>query len=133
MKILFRLALSLFTFLLFSCNKMESANANEAVAGTWKLVETLADPGDGSGTWQPATGTAQTYLLFYNNGLIGGNAFPEARNYTVMNDTTVKFTYADGTFINYTYALSETTLVLSGGGCIEACGAKFIRETTSHN
>jgi hypothetical protein len=133
MKALFRFTLPLFIFLLFSCNKSESASANEAVSGTWKLVETLTDPGDGSGIWQPSTGAAHTYLLFYDNGLIGGNAFPEARNYAVANDTTIKFTYADGTFINYTYTLSETTLVLSGGGCIEACGAKFVRETTPHN
>jgi hypothetical protein len=133
MKTLFRLAVPLFTFLLFSCNKSESVNTHEAVAGTWKLVETLADPGDGSGAWQPVTGTSQTYLLFYDNGMIGGNAFPEARNYAVVNGTTIKFTYADGTFINYSYTLSESTLVLSGGGCIEACGAKFVRETATHN
>lgn len=27
---------------------------NSSIVGKWKLSEYLADPGDGSGTWQPA-------------------------------------------------------------------------------
>lgn len=112
--------------ILISCSKSDSACAEKtALTGNWKLVETLADPGDGSGTWQPAAHPLT--LTFTSNGSIGGDAFPQARHYEVSSDTNLRFTFADGTFINYNYTLTETTLVLSGGGCIEACGAKFIK------
>jgi hypothetical protein len=119
------------TLLLFSCSKSESNSMDQAgLPGTWTLVETLADPGDGSGTWQPAT--APLALTFTANGTIEGNAFPQARRYQVLSTTTIKFIYADDTFIIYNYALTESVLSLSGGGCIEACGLKFIKRRSGH-
>ena len=117
--------------LLFSCTKSESGtNSKATLPGTWTLVETLADPGDGSGTWQPAA-TPLT-LTFAADGIITGDAFPQARRYEVLGNTTIKFIYADGTFINYNYVLTETTLSLSGGGCIEACGVRFSKSRLLH-
>ena len=117
--------------MLFSCSKSDTHTAGStALAGTWKLVETLADPGNGSGTWRPAPNAL--LLTFTPDGRIGGNAFPQARTYEVTSSTDMRFTFADGTFINYNYTLSDATLVLSGGGCIEACGAKFKKEGVLH-
>lgn len=126
------LFLMLCMVVLVSCSKSDANCADKgAVTGTWKLVETLADPGDGSGKWQPAS--ASLTLTFHPDGAIGGDAFPQARRYEVASNTNLRFTFADGTFINYNYALTETTLTLSGGGCIEACGAKFIKTSSSNH
>jgi hypothetical protein len=120
------LFLLLFTIMLPACRKTDrSAGNNTTLPGTWTLVETLTDPGDGSGTWKPAP--APLSLLFTNNGRIQGSAFPQARQYELLSDTSIKFIYADGTFIIYNYAFTNSALVLSGGGCIEACGLKFIK------
>jgi hypothetical protein len=125
------LLLPLCTTLLVSCRKGDSVSTEKtALTGTWKLIETLAGPGDGSGTWQPAA--SPLVITFNTDGSLAGNAFPQARSYDVASDTDIRFTFADGTFINYNYALTATTLILSGGGCIEACGAKFIKTGAKH-
>lgn len=121
----------LFSGVLLSCSKSDShTSADTSLPGTWKLIETLADPGDGSGTWQPATQLVT--LTFTDGGFIQGNAFPQARRYEVTSDTNIRFTFSDGTFINYNYTLTDGMLVLSGGGCVEACGAKFKKVSTLH-
>ncbi len=109
-----------------SCSKSDSTTLGKtALPGMWTLTETLVDPGDGSGTWKPAP--APLTLTFTTDGRIDGNAFPQARTYNLTNDSSIRFTFSDGTFINYNYVFSSSTLVLSGGGCIEACGLKFIK------
>jgi hypothetical protein len=124
------LFLLLFTIVLPACRKTDrTAGNNATLPGTWTLVETLTDPGDGSGTWKPAQ--APLVLLFTGDGHIQGSAFPQARQYTVLNENTIKFVYADGTFILYNYTLSGSKLMLSGGGCIEACGLKFSKTNTT--
>src|SRR5215218_8415958 len=124
------LFLLLFTILLPACRKTDRTSGNNAtLPGTWTLMETLVDPGDGSGTWKPAQ--LPLVLLFTNDGHIKGSAFPQAWQYTVLNDTTIKFVYADGTFIIYNYAVSGSSLMLSGGGCIEACGLKFSKSSST--
>ena len=112
---------------LFSCSKSDSNVVTKTpFSGTWQLAETLADIGNGSGTWQPAT--EPLLLTFTTDGRIEGTAFPQARRYVVTSDKNIRFIYADSTFINYNYSLVNTTLVLSGGGCIEACGLKFKKQ-----
>ena len=124
------LLLLLFMMILPACRKTDrAAGNNKTLPGTWTLVETLADPGDGSGTWKPAS--APLTLLFTTGNDIKGSAFPQARRYEVLGDTTIKFIYADGTFIIYNYAITSSSLVLSGGGCIEACGLKFSKSSTT--
>lgn len=113
-------------FLLFcifaSCSKSGSESTEKtALTGTWKLSQTLA----GSGTWQPAADPL--VISFHAGGALSGNAFPQAERYDVASISNLRFTFTDGTFIFYNYALTGTTLELSGGGCIEACGAKFVK------
>jgi hypothetical protein len=95
--------------------------------GEWKMVESLVDPGDGSGVYQPVEGN---YTL------------------TCYADSTVHFNYAvcfeergdeikEGIFssdsisitncgFSYGYELSRETLFLYPP-CIEPCGLKFIK------
>lgn len=75
--------------LLVSCSKSDETCADKTVlTGTWKLVETLADPGDGSGTWQPAVHPLT--ITFSPTGNLAGDAFPQARSYQVTSDTNLR-------------------------------------------
>lgn len=121
------LFLLLCSAVLFSCSKSDSNVVTKTpLPGAWQLVETLSDPGNGSGMWQPAP--ESLLLTFTTDGRIEGTAFPQARRYVVTSDKNIRFIYADSTFINYNYTLANTTLVLSGGGCIEVCGLKFKKQ-----
>lgn len=87
MKHLLRLALLLCVASLLACHKTDSNTAGtSSIAGTWQLVETLADPGDGSGTWRAVTTADQTFITFTANGQIQGTAFPQVQ---AMNSSTM--------------------------------------------
>ncbi|MEY8862589.1 hypothetical protein [Tenacibaculum singaporense] len=47
-----QILLLLVVSLMFSCNNDED-NLETELIGKWKLIEVLADPGDGSGTFEP--------------------------------------------------------------------------------
>ncbi len=102
--------------------------------GKWKMTETLTDPGDGSGTYQPVT---DNYTLeFLENGKI-------RTNYSLCNinsDLNTSYTapyYAEENYIKakncsqapdfeINYAIEEGKLILYYP-CIEACNKKFER------
>jgi len=103
---------------------------NPAVlTGKWKLSETLADPGDGSGQWQKVPKESKDYIVFGEDGKLSGNAFEEYSTYAVQDSTTLKFTKPDGvTYQDYRYKLQGGALSMSPAGpimCIEACGIRF--------
>ena len=103
---------------------------NPAVlTGKWKLSETLADPGDGSGQWRKVTIESNEYIIFGADGKLSGNAFKDYSTYVVQDSTTLKFTKPDGvTYQNYSFKLQGGALSMSPAGpimCIEACGIRF--------
>ncbi|NNJ87871.1 MAG: hypothetical protein HKP53_00590 [Eudoraea sp.] len=59
-----------FILLLISCKKEESI-ADNGLTGTWKLIEMYADPGDGSGDFQPVN--SQKNILFKADGTYSSN------------------------------------------------------------
>ena len=97
--------------------------------GKWKLSETLADPGDGSGEWKKVSRETNSYIVFKEDGSLSGDAFADYTTYAVQDSIILKFTKADGvTFQNYGYKLQNRALSLSPAGpirCIEACGIRF--------
>ena len=97
--------------------------------GKWKLFETLADPGDGSGQWTKVPKNSEDYLIFGEEGKLSGNSFKEYSMYAVQDSVTLKFTKTDGvTYQNYRYKLQGGALSMSPAGpimCIEACGIRF--------
>jgi hypothetical protein len=97
--------------------------------GKWKLSETLADPGDGSGECKKVSKETNNYIIFEENGRLSGNAFAEYTTYAVQDSITLKVTKADGiTYQDYRYKLQGGALSLSPAGpiyCIEACGSRF--------
>ncbi|WP_130736341.1 hypothetical protein [Flavobacterium sp. J27] len=57
---------------LSSCNNDDSCScANNKLVGKWKLIEVLADPGDGSGTFNPIE--SNKILEFKNNNTVVTN------------------------------------------------------------
>ena len=99
------------------------------LVGKWKLSETLADPGNGSGEWKKVSKETNNYIVFEENGKLSGNSFAGYTTYAVQDSITLKVTKADGiTYQNYSYKLQGEALSLSPAGpiyCIEACGSRF--------
>jgi hypothetical protein len=126
-------------FILFAsaCNKENIAvkdknvtvKANSTLTGKWKLVESLADPGDGSGTWMAVSNSTQ--LLLNVNGTMSGNTFTEYIGFILKDSVTLTFSQADNTIQNYRYYIHQDTLSMSPDGpiwCIEGCGIRFKKE-----
>jgi hypothetical protein len=118
--------------LFICCNKVSdttTTSINSKLVGKWILVETLSDPGDGSGQWRPIN-KPDYYLLQFNiDNSIESNTYTGLgglRHYNVMNDSTVQFIYANGNTVSLFYKIDGVSLTIQGG-CIEACGSKFIR------
>ncbi len=55
---------------LSSCKK-DDANPNNALEGTWRLIEMYADPGDGSGDFRPVN--SEKIILFKADGTYSSN------------------------------------------------------------
>lgn len=68
LKILAVLFLIIFTACSDDTTHEQLPEENAAVLGSWKLIEQLADPGDGSGTFQPIT--SDKVLVFNANGVV---------------------------------------------------------------
>jgi hypothetical protein len=125
------LILSLFFSSLSACKKKE-ATLNHSRIGTWKLIEVLADPGDGSGTFQPVvsnkTITFDNQLNVTSNGIlcdmsIASNA-GSAGKYVIADSTIIPFDCPSTTLVTTKYG---DTLVLRYS-CFEACRAKYMKE-----
>ena len=112
---------------LFSCKKEE-----KAIFGTWELAFVLADPGDGSGTFQAVD--SERTMTFYVDGTYRSNA-PICSMQTETGNT------SEGA-----YSLSDSTLTVSDCmldtlqfalddryltffiPCFEPCGLRFERK-----
>lgn len=57
--------------LMLSCNNNQE-NLETGLIGKWKLIEVLADPGDGNGTFQPVE--SNKIIKFKSNGTLTTNS-----------------------------------------------------------
>ncbi|WP_428743437.1 hypothetical protein [Tenacibaculum sp.] len=57
--------------LMFSCSNDQNSFETELI-GKWKLIEVLADPGDGSGAFEPVE--SDKTIEFKNNGILTTNS-----------------------------------------------------------
>lgn len=124
----------LLTIMFAFCSKTSNPTAakNSTLIGTWTLVETLADPGDGSGRWTAVDKPDYYFLRFNSNNSIESNTYNGLgglKQYKIVNDSIVRFIYGNGTPVTLLYELSSNSLTIKGG-CIEACGSKFVRKTS---
>lgn len=131
MKSFLLFAFLLFVFLFSSCEKNQDRAT--PLSGTWLLVEMLADPGDGSGTFEPVTSSKT--ITFGENGAYTANGdlclFNKAsetetsgifweENQTVEPDECIYLTPTSG----ITYEFVGEDLILSYP-CIEPCRQKY--------
>ena len=97
----------------------------KAIIGTWKLTESLADPGDGSGKYTPVTGPDK-FITFDGNGKVTGEAAPNITGYRILDTNKIEFTTVQNTTMTFRYKITGNQLELNPP-CIEACGSKFVR------
>lgn len=122
-----------FSFVLISsCSSTsEEVTVDQSEVGTWRLIEVLADPGDGSGTFQ--TVISSKTVTFETNGTVRclgnlcnlsiasspqttGTYSRNTRSITTSNCNQLQLTYeitADELIINYPF--------------IETCKSKYVR------
>ena len=118
--------LLLSTALVIFCISCEKKNEGPGeVYGKWKLTETLADPGDGSGKYKKADGNK--ILTLTSSGNIEGDALGALKTFKILDSVTMEVKEADQSraFI-YHYKATENTLTLNPP-CIEGCGLRFVR------
>ncbi|WP_143960438.1 lipocalin family protein [Litoribacter populi] len=118
--------------LAFSCNSEDDLVPDTDLIGKWGLIEILADPGDGSGTFQPVE--SEKYVEFHSDGTITSNAdlcrtfdqpgTPSSGTYS-LTDSTIN---PDGCDPQWPYPFEHTgsTLTISYV-CIEACQEKYVK------
>lgn len=120
----------LITALTLSCSK-----TNSELVGKWRLVEILADPGDGSGKFHPVS--SEKVLEFYSDGTLKSNGEICFMNQESNTPTTGTYSLEDSTIIGekckdstrkITFEKTGTTLILNFPQCIEPCRAKFRKE-----
>lgn len=131
MKTLFKLTPILFLFLATACSKDKSVGNESLVNGKWKLIETLADPGDGSGKWQPVNNnTFSDNIRFKENGKVEWDQNKEFITYSIKDSVTLSFVRADKSVQTYFYQIKGNQLTMSPDWpvrCIEACGSKYVK------
>ena len=123
------LLIILITALTLSCSKTSSE-----LVGKWRLVELLADPGDGSGEFRPVS--SKKVLEFYSDGTLKSNGeicFMSQESSTPTTDT---YSMTDSTIVGekckdwprkITFEKKGTTMTLNFP-CIEPCRAKYRKE-----
>jgi hypothetical protein len=130
-KIFFGLAF-LSIIILFGCKKSPKSpdQKDSSIVGKWILFQTLTDPGDGSGTWMPAS-IPNYYFIQFNadKTTVESNMITESgslTHYQIINDSTLNLIYSDNDTMRYGYKINTSILTLTGG-CYEPCGSKFTR------
>ncbi|HKL34943.1 MAG TPA: hypothetical protein VJ899_01490 [Salegentibacter sp.] len=115
-----------------SCSTTLSGPANletKEITGKWQLTETLADPGDGSGSWRTVENGrvlefGEDGMVFSSTSFCNGEEINEAA-YEV-SEKMISSNCADKIF-TLRYELKEGSLFVypHNPACIEACGSKY--------
>src|SRR5690606_23752383 len=116
--------------LLTSCDK-DKKFSNTELIGTWKLIEVLADPGDGSGTFRPLK--SDKTITFEDDGIISSNGnlcdmlgnpdHPTSGTYSISDMT---FRSSDCSDPDFDFSFKQDGNILTiYYPCIEPCIAKY--------
>ena len=120
--------------ILFACNNDDDSNSNTELAGNWKLIEVLLDPGDGSGTFSSVE--SEKTITFESGGIITSNGNLCDMSINSDNQTSGTYSNSESTFnssdcnnpdYNFTFEQNESILIINYP-CIEPCQAKYIKE-----
>ena len=118
----------LITLIIAGCN---SETEEEGLVSKWHLIEMLADPGDGSGTFQPVS--SDKTISFYEDGTVSSNGSICTMSVEVGSPSTG--TYDAATMIidvddcsvgpfPLNYEMDASFLILNYP-CIEPCVEKY--------
>jgi len=117
--------------LLFSCTEKDSIDPD--LIGKWRLTEVLADPGDGSGTFQYVS--SNKILEFHSDGTVISNGeicYMSIDSYSPSNGTysisESKIYSSNCSDEGIKYQRSGITLVLTYPNCDEPCASKYLKE-----
>ena len=107
---------------------------NNGLIGKWKIVEYLADPGDGSGTYHEVKSEYVHTIEFKENGEYveqkgqGQSSVPLFNAYKVLDDKRIEMIPIDKNSPSHIWYYSDlsATKVTLGYGCIEACSGKYV-------
>lgn len=119
--------------IVYGCTKNEVNLKESDLMGKWKLIEVLADPGDGSGTFRQVN--SNKIIEFHSDGTLTSNGSicnmsteadsPSSATYS-LSDSTINSPECENTAMRLKFERSGSTLIISYP-CIEPCRAKFIK------
>jgi hypothetical protein len=121
------LIITLFFFI--SCDN--DKNADPELVSSWKLIENLADPGGGSGTFQ--TVESEKVINFYNDGTVSSNGSLCDMSINSDNPTSGTYSSSELTFSSsdcnnteheYSYEINGSFLIVNYP-CFEPCRSKY--------
>ncbi len=117
--------------LLSSCNSDDDSSPNTDLVGEWKLIEVLADPGDGSGTFSAVE--SNKIIRFHQDGTVSSNGTicsmsieannPTSGTYSLINST-INSLDCNNPDYNYQFEHDGNILIVIYP-CIEPCQAKY--------
>ena len=118
----------------FSCDNDDEVNSKTQLIGNWKLIEVLADPGGGSGTFSSVE--SDKIITFENNGIITSNGRlcdmsinsdnPTSGTYSISELT---FSSSDCTNPDYDYTFEQQgNILVIDYPCFEPCRAKYQKQ-----
>jgi hypothetical protein len=103
--------------ILFSCNKNDDSNSNTELIGNWKLIEVLADPGDGNGTYSAVE--SEKIITFHSDGTLTSNGTLCDMSIEANNSTSGTYSISNLTFStavcnnsDYEYQLEQNGYIL---------------------
>lgn len=125
-----RLLMFLWLVTLIACDKTDDKNSDAGLTGEWGLTEILADPGDGSGTFQPVQ--SNKTITFHSNGTVTCNGSLCDMSATSNQATSGTYSTADSTLgtldcnlqMKLKFEKTGSTLIIQYP-CIEPCKAKY--------
>lgn len=115
---------------ILSCQETDEIINTNDLNGTWQLVEVLADPGDGSGTYQPID--SDWIISFNSDGSFYSTNKLCNQNVDDPEDESGTYDKADQQIsigscsFRVGYEIVNSKLILQYP-CIEACGQKFAK------
>jgi hypothetical protein len=123
----------LFSFVvIMACNKSDD-NKNPDLIGKWKLIEVLADPGDGSGTFQRVT--SEKIMEFHTDGNVTSNGSicdmsiesdtPRSGTYS-LSDSTINSPDCQNLPLKIRFRKEGSVLIIYYP-CYEACMTKYTK------
>ncbi|GAA4896737.1 hypothetical protein GCM10023311_21860 [Flaviramulus aquimarinus] len=123
-----------------NCTSDDSKSIDKTgLIGTWKLIEQFADPGDGSGAFQPIE--SDRVIEFFSNGTLTVNSTLCFRDNTIIPNQSASGTYVFASESEFntgdimpndcnselnriTFEIEDSKLIL-WYLCVEGCGEKF--------